>query len=761
MDPNIPIRKPDIPDGSSSNNNDPNRDHDEENANNDLKNVGNTVKNGIEHGGSDSGSDFTFNGISKPGKGSDSNDGDSGDFGSSGKSGGNGHSHGEKGDGGSEGPGSGKGHGDGHKSHSLNPFKRAKENAKGKLKKAATGGVKRPGKSKTAKDGAKETDPVSRALTNMMANAGKGTAKKFGKGAAPIAAGVYAANKFFNDMLNRFGLMMGQLGQGIQNALVNSPLGHLVDFAGNLAHGIGQTAGAVGHAIGGAVSHGLGALGHGLGAIGHGIANIGSGIAQAATAGVHALANGLGMSVASAGVMSGGITGLIVVAVVGGFITLNQSNGIKDADQPNQCKALVDAAQTGGGKIDTSKQESAEAQKIYSAFKVFGLNDNQIAGILGCWGRESHVDPTSIEGIFDEPYRIGPRKKAALSNLSSYTSKVSTGSSQYTNGGACPGLGLGQWTGGNGLKLMAAAKHAHKKWYDLDFQIAYVMSTPTPTGMSADSFWKGMKHTNSVSAAVDYFLVHWEGVPGNAEGERIGYANSFVKQEKNWKINSSYAHSILAMAKSLGAAATEKAVSDAAQSCADAQLSADNSQAVNAALSYAWDNEKLATGNNGTKLYQTVHKQILPGDPFFMSCDRNVALAERWSGTDISYPAGPTGAQLKYLEGSPKWKHIGNTKSIKYSDLKPGDVMCKNGHTYLYVGNKAVLASIKRGQHKASKVPANADDVDASYGERSAGIGTEARYSVIDHGDGPYEVFRNIKSDHSSKYKSIGAHVNN
>lgn len=595
-------------------------------------------------------------------------------------------------------------------------------------------------------------NPIARQAQKL----GKKALKSTNKVGTPALAATYGAAKFFDTMKNKMGLLLGQGGDALRGAFLNSPLAHMINGIHGAVQGASNLLHGAANAVGGMVHGSLNLAGSLVQGASHAVGTVMSGIGS----GIASIAQGTGIGVAHAATIIGLVSFLGVGGAIVGVTVTFWNPGQRDSSQPESCQALVDAAQEGAGKtLNTNGTEDKEAQKIYSVLKTYGLKDSTIAGILGCWHRESHVDPTSVEGIFDEPYQIGPKKKAALGNLAAYTSKVSTGSSQYGSGsGACPGLGLGQWTGGNGLKLMAFAKKIHKHWYDLDTQLAYLLATPTPTGMPAKSFWNGIEHTNSVNAATAYFLTHWEGVSGNALGEREAAANDFKRKMSGWKIDSSYGNSILSLAKSLGASATQQAVSDAADACAEAQTeSGDNSNLVNAALSYAWDNEKEAEGNNGTKLYQRVHDGIFPGDKYYMSCDRNVAMAARWSGTDVDYPIGPTSKQLQYLASSKKWKKIGSTDHFDYDKLKPGDVMIKDGHTYLYVGHKAVLASIKRGQHKLSKVPKGADDVDASYGERSGGIGVEARYSIIDHGDGPYDIYRCIKPDHSTKYKSIGA----
>lgn len=596
--------------------------------------------------------------------------------------------------------------------------------------------------------------PIGRAAQNLGQKALKDTAKV----GTPALAAAYGAGKLFYGMKNAFGMMLNNTLGGLQAAVANSPIAQALDFAHNMIQGAGNIIGNIGNMLGNIGN----AIGHGAAALGHGISTLASNAVQGIGSMIHGIANTIGVSTAQAATVS-----LTAIALVtgGGIVAIVQTTminiGVRDANQPDDnCKALVDSAQDGSAKTDTTGSENKEAEEIYHVLSAYGLDDNAIAGVLGCFTRESHLDPTSVEGIFDEPYTYGPKKRAAMGNLAGYTSKVSTGSSQYTNGGACPGIGLGQWTGGNGLKLMAAAKKMHKPWYTLEVQLAYLLSTPTPTGMPAKQFWQGMEKANSANAAVDYFLTHWEGVPGNAEEEREGYAHHFKQEFSKWGKGSKddpVVKSVISLAGQASSAATEAAVNSAAASCAQAQMEhMDNSSSAKAALSYAWDNQQLATGNNGTKLYQKVHDGIFPGDPYYKSCDRNVAMAMRWSGTDINYPIGPTTAQLQYLKTSHKWKRIGSTSSFDYKKLQSGDVMVKDGHTYLYVGHDMIKKSIMAGEHKASRVPSDADDVDASFGDRSAGIGEEARISIIDHGDGPYDIFRCVKPDHSSKYKSIG-----
>lgn len=585
----------------------------------------------------------------------------------------------------------------------------------------------------------KQKNPLQEKADNL----GKKAAKKAARVVAPKMAAAYAVGKAYDKLHKGLAVALTALQQSLYNSFVNSPLAGFINFI----HGLWQGAVNAVHAVGAFVGHAAGAVGSFLGGIGSSISGA-----------VGSLGSFFSLSTAQMGTVLA-VGALLFGGGIAG-VTFTPNQGMRDGQKLASCLTNVENAKAGGTSMTNAKQKELEnAKKVYEAGRAFGLSKNQALGMVGNFHVEgAFIDPTAVESIFDEPYTIGPRKKAALSDLGAYTSQVSQGRSGYTQGGACPGLGIGQWTGGNGLKLLAAAKKMNVDWYSLDFQLAYVFGTPSPTGRT--NFWDEFKkQSGSVEDSTAYFEKNWEGIMDASLGERQRFAKSLESQADSWSGDSSFAKSVIAMAKKMGAVATEKAVSEAAADCADANDKANNSDAVKAALSYAWDSNELAKGNNGTPLYQKVVDGVL-GDHLYQSCDRNVAAAMRWSGTDIDYPAGNTSVQLHYLEGSPKWKHIGNTNSVSYDQLQPGDVMVNDGeHTYLYVGNKAVKDSIASGQHKKSDTPADGDEVDASYGQRSAGIGVNAAFSIKQHGDGPYEIYRIVKPDKSDKYKNVASDV--
>lgn len=179
-----------------------------------------------------------------------------------------------------------------------------------------------------------------------------------------------------------------------------------------------------------------------------------------------------------------------------------------------------------------------------------------------------------------------------------------------------------------------------------------------------------------------------------------------------------------------------------------------NSTISHAAISFAYPTRDAGVGNNGTTLYQELHKAILPGDKYFMSCDRCVCVAVRWSGSDDGYPAGSCRSQLPYLILSKKWEEVDWGGDMK--NLLPGDILIRSdiydkgvdgvGHTLIYTGNALIKSFYPES-------PSSYVQVSASYQERSPGCGTW--YSGVKDGYQTYRAFRNIRMESKSRYKNI------
>lgn len=559
-------------------------------------------------------------------------------------------------------------------------------------------------------------------------------------------------------------------------------LGSIVSKAGN---SVGKAAS--GAANGGSAMHGsaltnmLGAAKAGLGNVGSVAASAGSSLWHGATsfvAGIPgAVANGVGGFFAGAGswvsstfgVSSAAGTaaaataaGLGAVGAVGGGLAMINNQGQYDVAVTDCSNAVAEIVDAKAESINSDAITLDNAKKVWSVFHAWGLPNEQIAGMLGNWSVESGIDPAGYEGIFSEHFQgDGPIHKKAYSDETAWTMSLfadydSQGNSinkpfyQLPDGSYKPGRGLGQWTGANAKRLEDGAAANNKNWYDLDYQLAYALATPSPTGRR--NYWESYKkEQGSVDDYTISFARNWEGNGGDKYSQRQAAARDWLKQMVSWQEDTAYSASVIAMSKTLGAVASDGAVAEQLQSCVKAQ-NYDNSSAATAAISFAYETEKQAWHDNGTKLWQTVFQNIFPGDPWYMCCDRTVATAIRWSGTDEEFPVGNCPNIMSYCASSDKWEKVGLSHDLEEKDLKPGDIIIHSQHVIMYVGNKLVR----------EKYP-NSDGniVSGSQNDWSPAVGNYvSRYLKGGSGDSDYVVYRCVKPDNGTKYKDAGAGAN-
>lgn len=559
----------------------------------------------------------------------------------------------------------------------------------------------------------------------------------------------------------------------------------LADVASKAGNSVGKVAS--GAAKGGAAMQGnafanmIGAAKAGLSNVGSMAASAGSSLWSGATSFVTgipgAIANGVGGMFSAAGgwvsstfgvsttagtAVAAGAAGVGAVGLTGGALAMvnNQAQydfAVTDCGTVIQQNAEKQAEVT---NVDAITLDNAK--KVWSVFHAYGLSNEQIAGILGNWSVESGIDPSGFEGIFSEHFQpTGPKHTDAYNNMNTWTESLF---SQYagkgiginhaaykgSDGNYYPGLGLGQWTGGNGEKLIGAAKSVNKNWYDLDFQLAYALATPSPTGIQ--DYWnKYKKQSGSASEMAMSFTHDWEGNTGMAYGARQAAAEHWLSQMASWSEDSAFSSSVIAMSQNLGMVASDGAASSALQSCNKAQ-NYDNSSAATAAIAFAYETEKEAYHDKGTKLWQTVFQNIFPGDPWYMCCDRTVATAIRWSGTDEEFPVGDCPNIMAYCDSSDKWEKVGSSHDLEEKDLKPGDIIIHTQHVLMYVGNKLVRE--KYPNSDGNMVSGSQDDWSPAVGNYVS------RYLKGGSGDSDYVVYRCVKPDNGTKYKDAGAGAN-
>lgn len=418
------------------------------------------------------------------------------------------------------------------------------------------------------------------------------------------------------------------------------------------------------------------------------------------------------------------------------------------------------------GAVDEDAMMLKNAQSIFSVFKSYGLSDECISGILGNMSVEGGIDPTAMEAIYDEPQQMGPKKTEANADLDAHTQNVvfpayaSAGVSinkdayRADDGKYYCGLGLVQWTGPGAYQMISVGKSTGAQWYQMEYQLAYMLSDAHyRPGFFAD--WK-KNPSSSPSDAALFFAAKYEGNTIMAQDERCAAAQDWYEKMASWEVNDAYYQSVLALSNSMGGVASDDDIGNRADNCGTNDAY-NNSSMASAAVSYAYATQEQGNGNNGTSLYQTVHDNIFPGDPHYMSCDRSVACAVRWSGSDDEFPAGPTGTQLSYLMSSPKWKNLGDSASVTMDQLQPGDIFCLDGHIFMYTGKELIQ------QIHGSAAAESSDSVSGSFEERSPGCGNDATDIIVNRngqdwiGRGTYQIFRCVQPDQSDTYKNAGS----
>ena len=459
------------------------------------------------------------------------------------------------------------------------------------------------------------------------------------------------------------------------------------------------------------------------------------------------------------------------------------------------------------GELDAEKEELAK--KMYSVFRDYGFNNASIAGILGNTDCESGIDPSAIEGIFSEYGFLGTKKAEALLSLTHYTEDIlfnkyrDNGVSFNRNGYKvinddnqevfyC-GVGLAQWTGANCYAFLKAAETLGIDWYDMEYQLGYMISDcmyrpgffagwvgnqfegdpdepeePDPndyaTSAEYDEAYDEYEEDHAIweeswlEAARQSGLKYVHEYEGNTakDEERKAASVEWYLIIKDWgddEVDTGYVETITDMAAQLGAITNMLDVELGQYRCLNGNIF-DNSSLANAAVSFAWPTKEQSR-NNGTNLYQTVHDGIWPRDLIYKACDRCVAMAVLWSGTDDSYPTG-TPNQLSYLQSSGKWELVGMSDSLSIGDLAPGDIFIRNGHTWVYVGEEAINKAY------TGECTPGSDSVSASLNERSAACGPDTSHCLGNggkdyEGKGPYYVFRCVSPDNSDTYTHIGS----
>ena len=521
------------------------------------------------------------------------------------------------------------------------------------------------------------------------------------------------------------------------------------------------------------------------------LANIVAAVSAMITAFVHALitiattiAVALGVTVAVAVFGIVAVVAIVVVCAVAYISSTVANNNVARSDSAVQTedkcatmkKTLSDIkAGTANGNISTNEEFVKTAKQVYSVLITYGLPDYAVAGILGNMNQESGVDPYAMESVYTEPFSIGSKKQALISN--NYTND----SVKNKDGGVTDynvGMGLCQWTFGRQEAMRNYATALGKDWWDVGAQLTYMLDNgDSGDGANADIIKKMCDindkdvypngDSDPVADATTYFCAKWERPnmeKANLDGRKEA-ASNFLAMMLEWQPDVDFANSVISKVGTVQATGSGKAASSIASACKGAYVYSDNTSAAQAAISFAYDTQEEGKGDSGlgehgTKLYRHLVPKVTGQTTYYASCDVCVSTAIRWSGTDDDYPVY-LGEQWPYVETSDKWQRI--DWNYQKEKLLPGDVLIQISedesskiHTWMYVGHDLIAAA----RPEVAEANPNLTNVSASNTDRSPNLEGWYIPTVDDVAGGEnyakVRVYRNI-SKSGSKYKDAAA----
>lgn len=151
---------------------------------------------------------------------------------------------------------------------------------------------------------------------------------------------------------------------------------------------------------------------------------------------------------------------------------------------------------------------------IWKYLKQQGWTDYGIAGLMGCWERESGNRPDRMEGDYTGMFKnrggwegvtssqanIDDYTKALIANYRS--NGISINEPAYiVNGHYYPGIGLAQWTGGRNVQLQEFARSKNMDWRTLKAQLEFANSEFAGTYASAKNAINAATDINSATKA--------------------------------------------------------------------------------------------------------------------------------------------------------------------------------------------------------------------------------------------------------------------
>lgn len=184
------------------------------------------------------------------------------------------------------------------------------------------------------------------------------------------------------------------------------------------------------------------------------------------------------------------------------------------SDEESSDKKSEDSDSESSGSGDAKNLTKEQKKYVKSAYEIlnkeYGVSAEMVAGMLGNWLQESHINPKSVEGIQGVP-SVEERKKAEKRHEDFAT-----------------GIGLGQWSYERNDLLVDFAKEEGGKWWDFDIQMKFIAE-----GDSAKDVFKSIVKDagDSPGENAKTFHAEWEKSADNDQTIKLRSENA----EDIWK----------------------------------------------------------------------------------------------------------------------------------------------------------------------------------------------------------------------------------
>ncbi len=192
--------------------------------------------------------------------------------------------------------------------------------------------------------------------------------------------------------------------------------------------------------------------------------------------------------VSAIGAVAAAVVGVVVALVMAVMsLLMGQTNVAAQDPYTEDCIVYVSKGAIGNyaSTVDSTEIRMRFKRQIWSTLYYYGYRPEQIFAVIGNWTRESNLDPTSVENIFDEVYTIGTKKQFAISQDFVAERADPAYAQQYPRIERL-GIGIGAWTNGSNRKLLEYAQllgrgggkyqnEVSAHWYDLTTQLAFAL----------------------------------------------------------------------------------------------------------------------------------------------------------------------------------------------------------------------------------------------------------------------------------------------